>query len=126
MLYAFHLGEIIQNPEKLLWPLASLKLNQTFWGSSAARQYKHRLVEHGFDPKRERQSYVQLLEQMQQFNRERIPERVVHAKGSGAHGTFTVTRAIPEHTKPGFCQKSASSKPRCFCASRRLLENPFV
>jgi catalase len=42
---------------------------------------------------------VQLLEQMQQFNRERIPERVVHAKGSGAYGTFTVTRAIPEYTK---------------------------
>ena len=25
------------------------------------------------------------------FNRDRIPERVVHAKGSGAYGTFTVT-----------------------------------
>ncbi len=34
---------------------------------------------------------VQLLEQMQAFNRERIPERVVHAKGSAAYGTFTVT-----------------------------------
>jgi catalase len=45
---------------------------------------------------------VQLLEQMQQFNRERIPERVVHAKGSGAYGTFTVTRAIPEYTKAKF------------------------
>ena len=31
---------------------------------------------------------VQLLEQMQHFNRERIPERVVHAKGSGAYGTL--------------------------------------
>ena len=45
---------------------------------------------------------VQLLEQMQSFNRERIPERVVHAKGSGAYGTFTVTRAIPEYTKAKF------------------------
>jgi catalase len=45
---------------------------------------------------------VQLLEQMQQFNRERIPERVVHAKGSGAYGTFTVTRALPEYTKAKF------------------------
>ncbi len=42
---------------------------------------------------------VELLEQMQHFNRERIPERVVHAKGSGAFGTFTVTRDISEHTK---------------------------
>ena len=34
---------------------------------------------------------VQLLQQMQHFNRERIPERVVHAKGSGAYGTLTIT-----------------------------------
>ncbi|MFT5424593.1 MAG: catalase [Phycisphaerales bacterium] len=42
---------------------------------------------------------VQLLEQMQHFNRERIPERVVHAKGSGALGTFTVTHDISAFTK---------------------------
>ncbi|MEX1089705.1 MAG: catalase [Phycisphaeraceae bacterium] len=42
---------------------------------------------------------VQLLEQMQHFNRERIPERVVHAKGSGAFGTFTVTHDITRFTK---------------------------
>ena len=41
---------------------------------------------------------VQLLEQMQHFNRERIPERVVHAKGSGAYGTFTVTGDITRYT----------------------------
>ncbi len=33
----------------------------------------------------------QLFEKMAQFNRERIPERVVHAKGSGAHGHFVCT-----------------------------------
>lgn len=42
---------------------------------------------------------VQLLEQMQHFNRERIPERVVHAKGSGAYGTFTVTNDITRYTR---------------------------
>lgn len=42
---------------------------------------------------------VQLLEQMQHFNRERIPERVVHAKGSGAYGTFKVTNDITKYTK---------------------------
>ncbi len=45
---------------------------------------------------------VQLLEQMQHFNRERIPERVVHAKGSGAYGTFTVTSAPTQFTKAKF------------------------
>jgi len=34
-----------------------------------------------------------LFEKMAHFNRERIPERVVHAKGSGAHGHFVCTSA---------------------------------
>ena len=40
-----------------------------------------------------------LHEKMAHFNRERIPERVVHAKGSGAYGTFTVTHDITAFTK---------------------------
>ncbi len=39
-----------------------------------------------------------LLEKLQHFNRERIPERVVHAKGSGAYGSFTVTHDISRYT----------------------------
>lgn len=40
-----------------------------------------------------------LHEKMAHFNRERIPERVVHAKGSGAYGTFTVTNDITKYTR---------------------------
>ena len=40
-----------------------------------------------------------LHEQMAHFNRERIPERVVHAKGSGAFGTFTITNDISKYTR---------------------------
>src|ERR1700757_1416193 len=40
-----------------------------------------------------------LHEKMAHFNRERIPERVVHAKGSGAYGTFTVTHDITRYTR---------------------------
>ena len=40
-----------------------------------------------------------LHEKMAHFNRERIPERVVHAKGSGAYGTFTVTHDITKYTR---------------------------
>lgn len=40
-----------------------------------------------------------LHEDMAHFNRERIPERVVHAKGAGAFGTFTVTHDISKYTK---------------------------
>jgi catalase len=44
------------------------------------------------------QDYL-LLEKLAHQNRERIPERVVHAKGSGAFGTFTVTHDITKYTK---------------------------
>ena len=40
-----------------------------------------------------------LQEKLAHFNRERIPERVVHAKAAGAHGTFTVTKDITKYTK---------------------------
>ncbi len=41
----------------------------------------------------------QLFEKHAHFNRERIPERVVHAKGSGAYGTLTITNDITKYTK---------------------------
>ena len=40
-----------------------------------------------------------LIDKLAHFNRERIPERVVHAKAAGAHGTFTVTQDITKYTK---------------------------
>ena len=40
-----------------------------------------------------------LHEKLASFNRERIPERVVHAKGTGAYGTFKVTHDISKSTK---------------------------
>ncbi|MCA9306292.1 MAG: catalase [Phycisphaerales bacterium] len=56
---------------------------------------------------------VALLEQMQHFNRERIPERVVHAKGSGAYGTFTVTHDITKYTKAAIFSK-VGKQTECF------------
>jgi Catalase len=41
----------------------------------------------------------QLVEKLATFNRERVPERVVHAKGSGAFGTLKVTNDISAYTK---------------------------
>jgi catalase len=45
-----------------------------------------------------------LIEKMAQFNRERVPERVVHAKGGGAYGTFTVTGDVSELTRADLFQ----------------------
>ncbi|OYZ39775.1 MAG: catalase HPII, partial [Novosphingobium sp. 16-62-11] len=52
-----------------------------------------------------------LREKIFHFDHERIPERIVHARGSGAHGVFEVTKAIPELTKAGLFQKKGNSCP---------------
>jgi catalase len=45
---------------------------------------------------------VHLIEKLAHFNRERIPERVVHAKGAGAGGYFEVTKDVTKYTKARF------------------------
>ena len=47
----------------------------------------------------------QLMEKMAHFNRERVPERVVHAKGAGAYGKFTVTADISKYTRAKLFEK---------------------
>ena len=48
---------------------------------------------------------VHLIEKLTHFDRERIPERVVHAKGAGAHGYFEVTKDVTKYTKAAFLNK---------------------
>jgi catalase len=45
---------------------------------------------------------VWLLEKLANLNREVIPERRMHAKGSGAFGTFTVTHDVTQYTRAKF------------------------
>ncbi len=52
-----------------------------------------------------------LREKIFHFDHERIPERIVHARGSGAHGVFKVTKAIPEFTKASLFQKAGNECP---------------
>jgi catalase len=47
---------------------------------------------------------VYLVEKLAQFNRERIPERVVHAKGGGAFGSFVVTADVSQFTRAALFQ----------------------
>jgi catalase len=53
----------------------------------------------------------QLIEKLAHQNRERIPERVVHAKGWGAHGTFTVTSDLRKYTRAGIFSKVGLQTP---------------
>ncbi len=48
---------------------------------------------------------VHLLEKLSHFDRERIPERVVHAKGAGAYGYFEVTADVTKYTRAAFLSK---------------------
>jgi catalase len=54
---------------------------------------------------------VHLFEKLAHFNRERIPERIVHAKGSGAYGTFTVTHDISVFSKAKLFEKIGKQTP---------------
>ena len=50
-----------------------------------------------------------LMEKLAHFNRERIPERIVHARGSGAYGMFTLTKSMKEYSIADFLQNEGSS-----------------
>jgi catalase len=54
---------------------------------------------------------VWLLEKLAHFDREVIPERRVHAKGSGAFGTFTVTHDITRYTKAAVFSELGKQTP---------------
>lgn len=52
-----------------------------------------------------------LLEKIAHFDRERIPERVVHARGAGARGVFRVENSMSEYTKARFLQEEGMETP---------------
>ena len=54
---------------------------------------------------------VWLIEKLAHFAREVIPERRMHAKGSGAHGTFTVTHDITRYTKAKIFSRIGKQTP---------------
>ena len=56
---------------------------------------------------------VWYLEKMAHFDREVIPERRMHAKGSGAYGTFTVTHDITQYTRAKIFSEIGKKKLNC-------------
>ena len=51
-----------------------------------------------------------LIEKLAQFNREKVPERIVHAKGGGAFGTFTTTEDVSAYTKAALFQPGVETE----------------
>jgi catalase len=56
-------------------------------------------------------SDIHLIDKLAKFDRERIPERVVHAKGSGAHGYFEVTHDVTKYTRAKFLNTVGKRTP---------------
>jgi catalase len=52
-----------------------------------------------------------LREKITHFDHERIPERIVHARGSGAHGYFVLTQSLSQYTKADFLQRPGEKTP---------------
>jgi catalase len=50
-------------------------------------------------------------EKITHFDHERIPERIVHARGSGAHGYFELTKSMSHYTRAAFLQEPGSQTP---------------
>jgi catalase len=51
------------------------------------------------------------LEKMTHFDHERIPERIVHARGSAAHGTFTAYKSLSKLTRASFLEDAGKETP---------------
>src|SRR5271166_2285808 len=51
-----------------------------------------------------------VIQKMQHFNRERVPERVVHAKGGGAFGFFQTTEDVSQFTRASLFQKGRPNR----------------
>ena len=54
---------------------------------------------------------IHLVEKLAHFNRERVPERVVHAKGSAAYGTFRVTQDVTRYTSAKLFEQIGKETP---------------
>lgn len=52
-----------------------------------------------------------LREKITHFDHERIPERIVHARGAAAHGVFELYESVSEYTKAGFLQTPGTKTP---------------
>ena len=62
---------------------------------------------------------VTFVDEMAHFDRERIPERVVHAKGAGAFGYFEVTHDITKYTKAVIFEKIGKQTPLVCLPNKR-------
>ena len=68
---------------------------------------------------------IHLIDKLAKFDRERIPERVVHAVGAGGFGYFQLTHDVSKYTKAKFLNGLGKQTPICVRFSTTLGEKGF-
>ena len=78
---------------------AGLKISNDRWSLRAGKRGPRLLQD------------IHFYKKQTHLNRERIPEKVVHARGFGIHGVFKCTKSMKEYTKAGFLQEPGIETP---------------
>ncbi|NLJ78695.1 MAG: catalase [Tissierellia bacterium] len=86
-------------PGKKMTTTAGMKVSNNDWSLRAGKRGPRLFQDFHFYRKQS------------QFHRERIPEKVVHARGFGVHGVFESTKSMKEYTKAGFLQEPGIETP---------------
>jgi catalase len=103
-------GDAVAQRQKQLEAFSQAPENQLTTNQGVALPDNHNSLKAGLRGPTLLQDFI-LREKLTHFDRERIPERVVFARGAAAHGYFELTRPLVEYTKADFLQEVGSRTP---------------
>src|SRR6188768_1632816 len=108
-------GDAVTNRQKQLEAFTQGPENQLTTSQGVVLPDNHNSLKAGLRGPTLLQDFL-LREKLTHFDHERIPERVIYARGAAAHGYFELTRPLVEYTRADFLQEVAAAR-RCSCAS---------
>src|SRR4051812_26646742 len=103
-------GDPVANRQKQLETFTQGPENQLTTSQGVVLPDNHNSLKAGLRGPTLMQDFI-LREKLTHFDHERIPERVVFARGAGAHGYFELTRPLVEYTRADFLQEVGSRTP---------------
>jgi catalase len=103
-------GDAVANRQKQLEAFTQGPENQLTTNQGVVLPDNHNSLKAGIRGPSLLEDFI-LREKITHFDHERIPERVVHARGAAAHGYFELTKPLVEYTKADFLQEVGSRTP---------------
>ena len=103
-------GDAVANRQKQLEAFTQGQENLLTTAQGVVLPDNHNTLKAGLRGPALLQDFI-LREKLTHFDRERIPERVVYARGAAAHGYFELTRPLVEYTKADFLQEVGGRTP---------------